>query len=309
MLISLDKVKAVPFKRLSTGFPMLDKMFGSTENNGETTYGMVVGGMYYFFGEPGVGKSRLMLQIMQNLAMDNLISMICQGEINLNDFANALSHISSEITSNILLTDDMHFDELMKIFKKHRPSFAVVDSANMVKGLSTAKEIKDRYKEWKDTVEESNIICALIGQLNQDGSLKGRTEVPHLVDVIVTMKRPKIKKGTFEITSEYGKGKMSYGPKEVLNETFRAEIPVKNRFGSTGGAVDFYHVSSGVKYFASNLEDNIIDQRHFASLDDFIKASTEAGNYTVPDEDYEYDIDDDNYKPTPLQRFANWWNS
>jgi len=258
MLVTLDKIQdnAEPMERVSCGFPMLDKAMGST--NGVD--GFVRGGMYYLFGQHGVGKSRLSIQIMDNVSSTGENTMICQGEADLNEFANWMSAKPVSTTSHMHLTDDMEFSDLMKNIEKVRPVFTIVDSANMVNGISGLKDIQDKYRIWKQTVSKSGTVCILLGQLNQDGSLKGNTAIPHLVDVVGTIFRPKIKRGWFEVTAidpqtgNKGTLKIKYGDEKQLKKIFRVWVPDKNRYGETELAVDFKHTDAGINYITSVFE-------------------------------------------------------
>ena len=258
MLITLDKLQnnAEPLERISCGFPMLDKAMGST--NGVD--GFVRGGMYYFFGQAGVGKSRLSIQIMDNVSSRGEDTMICQGEADLNEFANWMSAKPVATTSHMHLTDDMDFEDLMKNISKVRPSVVVIDSANMVNGISGVKDIQEKYRIWKQTVSKAGSVCILLGQLNKDGTLKGNTSIPHLVDVVGTMFRPDIPRGWVPVNIVHPPSghtceiKFKYGDDAQLKKIFRLWIPDKNRYGETELAVDFQHQDNGIIYVTSSFE-------------------------------------------------------
>ena len=253
MLKTLNEIEAKPQIRVSSGFPMFDKALG--ENDG--IYGFVEGGMYYFYGAPGVGKSRLSIQMMENFANQGKTSLVCQGEADLNAFAGWAKNKPDHISKLMYLTDDMDFATLMELIADLRPSFVVIDSANMVNGIEGVKDIQEKYKTWKKTVSSANTVCFLLGQLNKDGSLKGNTTVPHLVDVVGTMFKPKIKRGTWNVPTEIDGQRfpftLTWGTDTALNTIFRVEVG-KNRFGPSNHFCDFQHRDTGITYLSSDLE-------------------------------------------------------
>ncbi|MFW6121961.1 MAG: AAA family ATPase [Petrotogales bacterium] len=275
MLQTLDKIahKSNPIRRIGSGFERFDQMLGkTTRSDGTVEWGMPRGSMIYFFGEPGVGKSRLMIQIMENLARQGLRSIVCQGEADLNAFAYWVSDKSKEVTSKITLTDDMDFADLMQNIREQKPDLVVVDSANMVNGISGAKDLKEKYRIWKQTVVEADCVCVLLGQLNQDGTLKGRTEVPHLVDVVGRLERVNVSDKTFEVRYKGQILTLQYVNAEMSRGLFRVSVPTKNRYGKSGYFCDFYHVEEGVKYLTSNLETHPLWLRYLVSEEAFGQA-------------------------------------
>jgi KaiC/GvpD/RAD55 family RecA-like ATPase len=260
MLKRLDQISksAKLPRRLSSGWEHFDMMLGTSTFNGVEESGFVIGGMYYFFGEPGVGKSRLTIQIMENLANEGKISLICQGEADENAFASWCANKPEKVQNSIYLTDDMDFEELMKMITELRPALVVIDSANMVNGIEGIEDLKKKYKRWSKTVSDANSVCIMLGHLNQDGTLKGRTEVPHLVDVVGILTRPKLKRGPIAIDIKDSAGNNRTvrweWPPIFHKIVFRVEIPTKNRFGKSGFRCDFAHNSHGVEYITSDFE-------------------------------------------------------
>jgi len=260
MLKKLNEVvkSATPRRRLSSGWEHFDTMLGTSTFNGVEESGFVIGGMYYFFGEPGVGKSRLTIQLMENLANEGKTSLICQGEADENAFASWCANKPEKVQNSIYLTDDMDFEDLMKMITELRPALVVIDSANMVNGIEGIEDLKKKYKRWSNTVSDANSVCIMLGHLNQDGTLKGRTEVPHLVDVVGILTRPKLKRGpiTIKVKDSAGNNRtVTWEWPPIVHKTvFRVEIPTKNRFGQSGYRCDFAHNSHGVEYVTSDFE-------------------------------------------------------
>jgi len=117
----------------------------------------------------------------------------------------------------------------------------IVDSKNMIKGIERTENAKQIVDDIRDALSKIGAHMIMIGQANHDGSAKGGTTVPHLVDVVVHLyKLQAKKKGGWE--SRFLEAYPDYA-----KSCFIVEVE-KNRFGPAGQSMMFQHLKDDVIY-------------------------------------------------------------
>lgn len=204
-------------KRRKTGLAEFDRVIGK---------GLVAGGVYLLTGDPGVGKSTILLQLLQsfNLYNEDEVLLYQSGEETIDQLglrSNKLG-ISSD---SILLTSEPVVEKLKKYIEKRKPAITVIDSIqtmvseelNSVPG--GINQIKQACMCLVELAKKLEVIIIIVGQITKEGVAAGPKHLEHMVDCVlsfhnsneVDLKILRIKKNRFGPINEIGLFKMTNG--------------------------------------------------------------------------------------------------
>jgi DNA repair protein RadA/Sms len=205
--------------RLSTGFEELDRVLGG---------GLVSGEIVLMSGEPGVGKSTILLQVALNIAKSGTVLYVC-GEESPTQLVSRLERLSSDkkTNSNIFVTNDIVVENISSLVSQNPFDLVIVDSVQ-----SVLSEISKGYQGSISQVRASGSVLTrlakttgvpimLVGQINKGGDIAGPKILEHIVDCVLY-----IEGGEFN--------------------QYRILRGIKNRFGSTNEIGVFEMTSRGL---------------------------------------------------------------
>ena len=228
---ALPDIEISSIARLSTTFGEIDRVLGG---------GIVPGALMLLGGDPGIGKSTLLLQVSQKVADTVGTVLYASGEesqLQLKLRAERL-HINSERLQVIADTD---LDHILEQADAMTPSLLVIDSIQtMYTGdidaapgsVSQVRECTSRLLRF---CKERNIPTVIIGHVTKEGNIAGPRMLEHMVDVVL-----------------YFEGERSY--------QFRILRSIKNRFGSTSETGIFAMVEEGLQEL-SNPSASLLAER------------------------------------------------
>ena len=229
--ISINSIEIKHEERFSTQIEELDRVLGG---------GIVPGALMLLGGDPGIGKSTLLLQVSQKVADTVGTVLYASGEesqLQLKLRAKRL-HINSERLQVIADTD---LDHILEQADAMTPSLLVIDSIQtMYTGdidaapgsVSQVRECTSRLLRF---CKERNIPTVIIGHVTKEGNIAGPRMLEHMVDVVL-----------------YFEGERSY--------QFRILRSIKNRFGSTSETGIFAMVEEGLQEL-SNPSASLLAER------------------------------------------------
>ena len=189
--------------RFSTGLKELDRVLGG---------GLVVGSLTLVGGDPGIGKSTLMLQICQYLGKERTILYV-SGEESMSQIKLRAERLQVN-TTNLFLACETSVESIISVCATQRPGILIVDSVQtmMCERASgtpgSVSQIKEATAAFMHLAKEQGITVFVIGHVTKEGSLAGPKILEHMVDTVLY----------FE------------GEKNLNHRILRT---VKNRFGST----------------------------------------------------------------------------
>ena len=201
--VPLRDVSALRSDRIPTGFAELDRVLGG---------GIVEGSVVLLGGEPGIGKSTLLLQAADNLAKNGKKTLYISGEESLGQIRIRADRLG--VLGNVLLLSETDADNCVSRMKEIRPDFVVVDSIQSCYSprLSTSagsvSQIKECAGAFTREAKASGAAVFIIGHVTKEGTIAGPRILEHMVDTVL-----------------YFEGERQ--------GTFRILRAVKNRFGST----------------------------------------------------------------------------
>jgi DNA repair protein RadA/Sms len=191
--------------------------------------GFVTGALILFGGEPGIGKSTLMLQLA--LGNPSIKTLYVSGEESERQIKLRADRIDNP-SDNCLIYSEINTHQILKEAKAHKPQLIVIDSIQtlqspLVDSLpGTITQIKECTAELMRYAKETETIVVLIGHLTKDGAIAGPKVLEHMVDVVLQFEGDnryvyrilRSKKNRFGSTHELGIYEMNQkGLQPVLN--------------------------------------------------------------------------------------------
>lgn len=191
--------------RKSTGLAELDRVLGG---------GLVTGSLVLLSGDPGIGKSTLLLQTLFALAREGAKVLYASGEESPSQIKLRAERLGA-IHENILVTNETNVMSILEAARELRPKVLVVDSIQTVynPGLSGAPgnitQIKECTNALMQYAKNDHVSTFVVGHVTKEGFVAGPKVLEHLVDTVLHLE-----------------GDPSSG--------YRILRALKNRFGSTG---------------------------------------------------------------------------
>jgi DNA repair protein RadA/Sms len=205
-LLSLDSDCELPdVARFALGISELDRVLGG---------GLVPGAFVLLSGDPGIGKSTLLLQAVYEAARKGQRVLYCSGEESASQIllrAKRLGHLHP----NIYVANETNVDAINATIRDCKPDMLVVDSIQTVfspevpSAPGSVTQVRECAAKLLDVAKSTNLPVWLVGHVTKDGNIAGPRVLEHLVDCVL-----------------YLEGEPNSG--------YRILRAVKNRFGSTG---------------------------------------------------------------------------
>jgi len=231
--IPLSGVAADEFARVPTGIGELDRILGG---------GVVLGGVTLVGGDPGIGKSTLLLQALAGLASRKLKCLYVSGEESAGQTAARARRLGANEDDALLLLADTQLESVEAAIEEHAPRALVVDSVQTIRcaGLESAAGTVSQLREVTSRIIEqakkNSIATLLVGHVTKDGVLAGPKVLEHLVDTVLSfegerthsLRTLRAQKNRFGSATEVGVFEMrAEGLREVPNPSamFLAERP------------------------------------------------------------------------------------
>lgn len=217
-LLPITKIDLGEVQRLESGIGEVDRLLGG---------GLVPGGVVLFGGEPGVGKSTLLLQIAQEVASRYGSVLYISGEESAGQIKLRASRLSVE-SDNVYVLSEQSLERIVAAVEKIQPRLLIVDSIQTVLSASvpgeagSIRQMRDTSAELTRLTKARQMATFLVGHITKGGAFAGPKTVEHLVDVAIYM--------------EGSRG-----------EEVRLLRCVKNRFGATNEVAVFQMRASGLK--------------------------------------------------------------
>ena len=179
-LTPMSQVKKNEYKRISTGSDELNRVLGG---------GLVPGGVVLIGGDPGIGKSTLLLQTIDRLA-SNLKAIYLSGEESKEQIALRGERLSVKNTGMLLLAES-NLEAILHVMENDKPEIMVIDSIQTVYSDSlqsapgSVGQIRECAAQLTRIAKANGITMFLVGHVTKDGQLAGPRVLEHIVDTVL----------------------------------------------------------------------------------------------------------------------------
>lgn len=214
--LALSEIKSDLFQRFDTGLSELNRVLGG---------GLVRGSVVLLSGDPGIGKSTILLQICEFLGKGYKILYVSGEESAHQIKLRALRlGVVTENLSVLCETDAQYISEFILCEK---PDIAIIDSIQTMEinelnsSPGSVTQVRESTNLFARTAKASNIPIFLVGHVNKDGNIAGPKVLEHIVDCVL-----------------YFEGDR--------NTSYRILRAVKNRYGSTNEIAVFEMLADGL---------------------------------------------------------------
>ena len=244
-IINITEVETGTEVRLKTVSEELNRVLGG---------GIVLGSVTLIGGEPGIGKSTLLLQLA--LKMKKKILYV-SGEESASQIKMRADRITNIQNPNCFLYTETSIEKILMEAKNLQPDLMIVDSIQTLQSqllesaAGTVSQIRECSGELIKFAKEKNIPVILVGHITKDGQIAGPKVLEHMVDVVLNFD----------------------GDRNHLFRLLRAQ---KNRFGSTQEIGIYEMVTQGLKEIKNPSE--ILITKKFEELSGNAVAVTLEGN-------------------------------
>ncbi len=214
----ITQIDLADVKRIPSGSDELDRLLGG---------GLIPGGVILFGGEPGIGKSTLLLQVAQTLAQAVGNVLYVSGEESESQVKLRASRVGVE-HERLYVLSEQSLERIAAAVEKLSPCALIVDSIQTVVSGSiegeagSLRQLREASSELIRLTKSRRLVTFLVGHITKDGAFAGPKSVEHLVDVALYL--------------EGSRG-----------EDLRFLRSVKNRFGATDEAAVFRMTAEGMK--------------------------------------------------------------
>jgi DNA repair protein RadA/Sms len=214
-LLRLVEVEAGDAERLPTGVPELDRVLGG---------GLVPASLVLVSGDPGIGKSTLLLMALRAMSEHRKVVLVT-GEESSAQVKLRADRLGGGDDVHILA--ETNLDEVCATLERERPEVCVVDSVQTLyapdlgSAPGSVAQVREAAGRMLRVAKEQGVATFLVGHVTKDGAVAGPRVLEHLVDCVLT----------FE------------GDRYRSHRVLRA---VKNRFGSTNELGVFEMTSAGL---------------------------------------------------------------
>lgn len=202
--LPLSQISSSNERRISTKMKEFDRVLGG---------GIVDGSLVLIGGDPGIGKSTLLLQLCRNLSRDKTRILYISGEESPQQIKMRAERIG-EFDDSLELLSETNLDTIRCVIENKKPSIVIIDSIqtmyneNVASAPGSVTQVRESTNVLMQIAKGLGITVFIVGHVTREGTVAGPRVLEHMVDTVLY----------FEGDS---------------NETYRILRGVKNRFGST----------------------------------------------------------------------------
>ena len=215
--LKLNEIDSTIEKRISTGMEEFDRVLGG---------GIVEGSLVLLSGDPGIGKSTILLQMCQFIGKSRTVLYI-SGEESARQIKLRANRLDVD-TDNLFVLAQTYVASIVETIKTEKPNIVIIDSIQtmMIDDISSSAgsitQVRECTNIFMHLAKSLGIPIFVVGHVNKDGAIAGPKVLEHIVDTVL-----------------YFEGERNY--------SYRILRSAKNRFGSTNEIGVFEMAQNGMK--------------------------------------------------------------
>ncbi len=216
-IVNLSDVKALNISRLKFHDKEINRVLGG---------GVIPGSLILFGGEPGIGKSTLMLQLA--VLNPHIKTLYVSGEESAEQIKVRAERIAPNKESDMALLTETNVENIVEQAEKLNPQLIIIDSiqtlhsSQLDSSPGSISQIRESTNELLKYGKTNSVPIFLIGHITKDGSLAGPKVLEHMVDAVLQFEGDR-------------------------NHFYRIIRSIKNRFGSTNELGIYEMVDTGLR--------------------------------------------------------------
>src|SRR5450830_685270 len=216
-VLNLSDIEASDVPRFGTGIEEFDRVLGG---------GLVPGGVVLIGGDPGIGKSTLLLQTLCHVGKQRK-ALYVSGEESPQQIAMRARRLELD-ASPVELLAEIQLEKILTVLQTHKPDIAVIDSIQTVysellqSAPGSVAQVRECSAQLTRAAKQLGITVILVGHVTKEGSLAGPRVLEHIVDTVL-----------------YFEGDQ--------NSSFRLIRTFKNRFGAVNELGVFAMTEKGLR--------------------------------------------------------------
>ncbi|MFK5984858.1 MAG: DNA repair protein RadA [Pseudomonadota bacterium] len=216
-LQALNETQASNIKRYKTQISEFDRVLGG---------GLVAGSVVLIGGDPGAGKSTILLQCICNIAAQNIKVIYVTGEESPEQVGDRAKRLALK-TKNVNILSETCIDDILALIEQHAPQVVVIDSIQTMYvdhidatpgGVTQVKESAIRLTQY---AKQQGVTFLIVGHVTKDKSIAGPMTLSHIIDTQISLS-------------------------STEDDKFRIMRTAKNRFGSTSEIGFFQMMQHGL---------------------------------------------------------------
>ena len=220
--VTINQVTADDEERITTGFGELDRVLGG---------GVVPGGLILVGGDPGIGKSTLLLQVCRNMSNNGKKILYISGEESLKQIKLRANRMG-QFSDNLSLLSETSLDIIESVILETKPDAVVIDSIQTMlredigSAPGSVSQVRESTNFLMQLAKGNTIPIFIVGHVTKEGVVAGPRVLEHMVDTVLYFEGDRHAayriirgvKNRFGSTNEIGVFEMSSeGLREVLN--------------------------------------------------------------------------------------------
>ena len=215
---ALSEISLNEEDRITTGIQELDRVLGG---------GIVAGSLTLVGGDPGIGKSTLLLQVCRNLALNNREVLYVSGEESLKQIKLRANRIG-DFNEHLKLLCETNLPHIEETIRRNKPEVVIIDSIqtmyheDVTSAPGSVSQVREATSVLLQLAKGFNVSIFIVGHVTKEGTVAGPRVLEHMVDTVL-----------------YFEGDR--------NASYRILRGVKNRFGSTNEIGVFEMAAEGLK--------------------------------------------------------------
>lgn len=216
-VLTLADIEAIDVPRFGTGIEEFDRVLGG---------GLVPGGVVLIGGDPGIGKSTLLLQALSNISRLKKVLYV-SGEESGSQIALRAKRLAVD-AGDLKLQAEIQLEKILATLAEHKPDVAVIDSIQtmysdaLTSAPGSVAQVRECAAQLTRAAKTSDTTIIMVGHVTKEGALAGPRVLEHIVDTVL-----------------YFEGD--------THSSFRLVRAFKNRFGAVNELGVFAMTEKGLK--------------------------------------------------------------
>jgi DNA repair protein RadA/Sms len=188
---TVSQVSEKKYDRVSSGFSEFDRVLG--EDIKTKNEGIVQGSVALISGDPGIGKSTLLMQVCANMTDDFKTVAYVSGEESMHQVAMRGKRIvgDDDKLESIHLVHSNNLEDILATFDDKNVDFAVIDSIQTIETSDSTgvaggvAQVRSTTNKLVNYAKSRNVTLFIIGHINKEGNIAGPKILEHLVDTVI----------------------------------------------------------------------------------------------------------------------------